>query len=53
MEHPGGSDILMENAGGDASLMFEAIGHSDEAQEIKETYRIGDLEGGAKRKARL
>jgi cytochrome b involved in lipid metabolism len=34
MEHPGGSDILMENAGGDATDFFVAIGHSDEAVEV-------------------
>jgi cytochrome b involved in lipid metabolism len=50
MEHPGGSDILMENGGGDASDMFEAIGHSEEAIDTRETFRIGDLAGG---KARL
>ena len=35
MEHPGGSDILMENAGQDASSYFTAIGHSEEAVEVR------------------
>jgi cytochrome b involved in lipid metabolism len=43
MEHPGGSDILMENGGADASSMFDAIGHSEEAIDTREEYRIGDL----------
>lgn len=37
-EHPGGGDILVEQAGKDATQTFEDVGHSDEARD-----RLGDL----------
>ncbi|KAK4031513.1 NADH-cytochrome b-5 reductase [Parachaetomium inaequale] len=42
-DHPGGSAILIEVAGTDATEAFEDIGHSDEAREQLEPYYIGDL----------
>ncbi|RYO88685.1 hypothetical protein DL766_006714 [Monosporascus sp. MC13-8B] len=32
-EHPGGEDVLLDQAGQDASSAFEDVGHSDEASE--------------------
>lgn len=42
-EHPGGRDFLLENAGTDATTAYEDIGHSTDAREILENYRIGKL----------
>ncbi|KAL4811364.1 hypothetical protein BDV18DRAFT_165452 [Aspergillus unguis] len=42
-DHPGGSAVLIEVAGSDATETFEEIGHSDEAREQLEPYYVGDL----------
>lgn len=42
-EHPGGSAILVEVAGQDATQEFEDVGHSSEASEWLDGLYIGDL----------
>ena len=42
-EHPGGEDVLIEEAGGDATEVFEDVGHSTDAREEREELYIGDL----------
>ncbi|GAB1202853.1 hypothetical protein APSETT445_001476 [Aspergillus pseudonomiae] len=42
-DHPGGSAILVEVAGTDATEAFEEVGHSDEAREQLEPFYVGDL----------
>lgn len=42
-EHPGGSAILQEVAGKDATQEYEDVGHSDEANEHLEGLYLGDL----------
>ncbi|TQS32822.1 hypothetical protein Golomagni_06853, partial [Golovinomyces magnicellulatus] len=42
-EHPGGIEVLMQLAADDASEMFEATGHSDEARKKLDKLIVGQL----------
>ncbi|XP_043301573.1 cytochrome b5-like [Cervus canadensis] len=42
-EHPGGEEVLREQAGGDATENFEDVGHSADARELSKTFIIGEL----------
>ncbi|KAG8237646.1 hypothetical protein J437_LFUL017555 [Ladona fulva] len=42
-EHPGGEDILLENAGRDASFAFSGAGHSAAAIRALDRYIVGIL----------
>ncbi len=42
-EHPGGSEILMDYVGQDATDMFESIGHSNDARKQLTKLLEGDL----------
>merc|ERR1711978_69613 len=42
-EHPGGEEILIENAGIDSTENFEDVGHSSDAREMLDEFYIGDL----------
>ncbi|XP_076288329.1 cytochrome b5 [Lasioglossum baleicum] len=42
-EHPGGEEALTELAGKDATKCFDEIGHTLEAVQLRETYKIGVL----------
>ena len=42
-EHPGGEEVLREQAGGDATENFEDVGHSTDARDLSKTYIIGEL----------
>ncbi|KAL7622781.1 hypothetical protein AAE478_006460 [Parahypoxylon ruwenzoriense] len=48
-DHPGGTDILLETAGTDATEAFDDAGHSQEAFEIMEPFVIGTLRGAVVR----
>lgn len=41
-EHPGGEEVLREQAGGNATENFEDSGHSTDARELSKTYIIGE-----------
>lgn len=43
-QHPGGADIILSNAGGDASSLFDGI-HPESAKKLAVNYLIGRLEG--------
>ncbi|XP_010188539.1 PREDICTED: cytochrome b5 type B, partial [Mesitornis unicolor] len=53
-QHPGGEEVLLEQAGRDATESFEDVGHSTDAREMLKQYYIGELhphdrkEGGSK-----
>ncbi|KFO38432.1 cytochrome b5 [Fukomys damarensis] len=42
-EHPGGEEVLREQAGGDATENFEDVGHSSDARELSKTFIIGEV----------
>uniref|UniRef100_A0A8C5F9K1 Cytochrome b5 n=1 Tax=Gadus morhua TaxID=8049 RepID=A0A8C5F9K1_GADMO len=42
-EHPGGEEVLREQAGGDATESFEDVGHSTDAREMAADMKIGEL----------
>ncbi|CAJ0584422.1 unnamed protein product, partial [Mesorhabditis spiculigera] len=42
-EHPGGGDAIVAEAGTDATVAFNDVGHSADAIEMMQDYYIGDL----------
>ncbi|XP_027354940.1 cytochrome b5 isoform X1 [Abrus precatorius] len=44
-EHPGGEEVLLELAGKDATKEFDAIGHSNTAQNMVLKYQVGVVQG--------
>ncbi|KAI4483272.1 hypothetical protein M0804_008327 [Polistes exclamans] len=42
-QHPGGEEVVLEHAGRDGTEPFEDIGHSSDAREMMEPYKIGEL----------
>ncbi|KAJ5305720.1 hypothetical protein PENANT_c041G10927 [Penicillium antarcticum] len=42
-DHPGGADVLVDVAGGDATAAYEDVGHSEDANEILGTYLVGTV----------
>lgn len=42
-EHPGGEEVLLEQNGRDATEAFEDIGHSTDARQMMNSYKIGEL----------
>uniref|UniRef100_A0A452U8U7 Cytochrome b5 n=1 Tax=Ursus maritimus TaxID=29073 RepID=A0A452U8U7_URSMA len=41
--HPGGEEVLREQAGGDATESFEDVGHCTDARELSKNYIIEEL----------
>uniref|UniRef100_A0A0N5A635 Cytochrome b5 n=1 Tax=Parastrongyloides trichosuri TaxID=131310 RepID=A0A0N5A635_PARTI len=42
-EHPGGCEVLLEHAGGDATEAFEDVGHSTDARQMLPEYILGEI----------
>jgi len=46
-EHPGGDEVVLAEAGKDATEAFEDVGHSDEARALLKDMYVGDFETNA------
>ncbi|KAM8731347.1 cytochrome b5 [Acanthopagrus schlegelii] len=42
-EHPGGEEVLREQAGGNATESFEDVGHSTDARDMAQDMVIGEV----------
>lgn len=42
-QHPGGEEVLREQAGGNATESFDDVGHSTDAREMAGSMMIGEL----------
>ncbi|XP_014279272.1 cytochrome b5 isoform X2 [Halyomorpha halys] len=42
-EHPGGEEVLLEQAGRDATEAFEDVGHSSDARDMMKKFKIGEI----------
>lgn len=42
-QHPGGEEVLLEQASKDATEAFEDVGHSSDAREMMKRFKIGEL----------
>ncbi|XP_034947777.1 cytochrome b5-like [Chelonus insularis] len=47
-EHPGGEEVLLKLAGADGTECFDEMGHTTEAVQLRETFKIGVLAAGDK-----
>ncbi|EJD53537.1 cytochrome b5 [Auricularia subglabra TFB-10046 SS5] len=45
-EHPGGDEVILAEAGKDATEAFEDVGHSDEARSLLAGMLVGTFDGG-------
>ncbi|KAI0796810.1 cytochrome b5-like heme/steroid binding domain-containing protein [Abortiporus biennis] len=43
-EHPGGDEVILAEAGKDATEAFEDVGHSDEARSLLTDMLVGEFE---------
>lgn len=43
LKHPGGEEVLLEQAGKEATEAFEDVGHSSDAREMMKRYKVGEL----------
>ena len=47
--HPGGAEIFIEQYGQDATELFNQVGHSDEAWNLAQSFKVGQLKEGSQR----
>nr|UVC57375.1 PcB5 protein [synthetic construct]BAK78976.1 cytochrome b5 [Phanerodontia chrysosporium] len=51
-EHPGGDEVILAEAGKDATEAFEDVGHSDEARALLKDMLVGEFEKGGELKVK-
>lgn len=42
-QHPGGEEVLLEQAGKESTEAFEDVGHSTDARDLMKKYKVGEL----------
>ncbi|XP_014206972.1 cytochrome b5 [Copidosoma floridanum] len=42
-EHPGGEEVLLEQAGKDSTEPFEDVAHSTDAREMMKPFKVGEI----------
>lgn len=42
-KHPGGEEVLLGQGGKDGTEVFEDIGHSSDARQMMESYKVGEV----------
>lgn len=42
-QHPGGEEVLLEQAGKDATEAFEDVGHSTDARDLMKKFKVGEV----------
>ncbi|KAG7311095.1 hypothetical protein JYU34_003960 [Plutella xylostella] len=52
-DHPGGAEVLLDNAGRDASDCFHDIGHSQDARDWMLQFRAGEVAAAERREVRV
>ncbi|RWS25604.1 cytochrome b5-like protein [Leptotrombidium deliense] len=52
-QHPGGEEVLLEQAGRDATEAFEDVGHSTDARDLMKQFFIGELHDKDKSKNKV
>lgn len=43
VQHPGGEEVLLEQAGQDGSESFEDVGHSTDARQMMGPMKVGEI----------
>ncbi|XP_049876542.1 cytochrome b5-like [Pectinophora gossypiella] len=52
-EHPGGPEVLLDNAGRDASQCFHDVGHSEDARDWMKKFVVGEVVEADRREVRV
>lgn len=43
IQHPGGEEVLLEQAGKDCTEAFEDVGHSTDAKDLMQQFLVGEI----------
>ncbi|KOB75153.1 Uncharacterized protein OBRU01_07951 [Operophtera brumata] len=43
LQHPGGPEVILDEAGTDATKAFDEVGHSSDARSIMTKYKVGEI----------
>ena len=52
-DHPGGEEVLLEQAAKDGTIAFNDVGHSEDALERRRSYLVGEVVESERREPQL